>query len=99
MLKLERCFTGKIYPVIAQAMTDFLFLKNQGIQKVLSGPVPFVLKKEVRTMEPGASCQIIILKKGLKNYDENITDSHTGKLYFCQLSDRAKSCTGVHGKA
>ena len=41
-------------------------------------------------MEPGASCQIIILKKGLKNYDENITDSHTGKLYFCQLSDRAK---------
>ena len=50
-------------------------------------------------MEPGASCQIIILKKGLKNYDENITDSHTGKLYFCQLSDRAKSCTVVHGKA
>ena len=56
-------------------------------------------KPPVRTMEPGASCQIIILKKGLKNYDENITDSHTGKLYFCQLSDRAKSCTGVHGKA
>ena len=48
-------------------------------------------------MEPGASCQIIILKKGLKNYDENITDSHTGKLHFCQLSDREKSCTGVHG--
>lgn len=23
MLKLERCFTGKIYPVIAQAMTGF----------------------------------------------------------------------------